>query len=184
MWVMPSPVAAEGGSISFTRKAGLAKLPAFELAKGRQTELRTDENLTQEAREEKLRVDIGAYTTSRVSTQLCTCTVFHDHLGSAETNGNLTYCTASQAFQCNGQYRTSTCFHRTAFNKHTRSSNITYHQRLAQQLKTFTVLLISNLPIRYSFLRLKFWESFANLAVQQPALQLLFKLSHCFTLQF
>lgn len=42
MWVMPSPVAAEGWSISFNRKVGLAKLPAFELAKGRQTELRTE----------------------------------------------------------------------------------------------------------------------------------------------
>lgn len=37
-----SPVAAEGSSRSSNRNIGLAKLPALELAKGGQTELRTE----------------------------------------------------------------------------------------------------------------------------------------------
>lgn len=70
----PCPVAAEGSSTSFNRQAGLEKLPALELAKGRQTELKTEmkNELRQEGTEEKLRVDIDAYTINKISTWLRT----------------------------------------------------------------------------------------------------------------
>jgi len=55
---------------------------------------------------------------------------------------------------------------------------------LAQQINTSTALLVSNLPISPWSLSLKFRESFANLALQWQALQLIFKGTHRFTLVF